>query len=54
MDKLPKAGSVPERRFLQELVWEEQDHHQSLADLKFYLTDPAGWFNEKEHLAMDG
>jgi hypothetical protein len=54
MEKLPKAGSVIERRFLQELVLEEQDHHQALSDLRFYLTDTAGWFQEKEHLMMDG
>ncbi|MFA6034967.1 MAG: ferritin family protein [Myxococcota bacterium] len=54
MEWMGKVTDVQERRFLAAMVSEEQEHHSALADLKFYLTDPAGWFNEKEHSTLDG
>jgi len=36
------------------MIAEEKDHYAVLTDLKFYLTNPEGWFQENEHHGMDG
>lgn len=36
------------------MVDEENLHHFVLSDLKFYLSDPTGWFTEQEHHGLDG
>lgn len=54
MDRLPKAVDPMERRFVDAMVQEERTHFDTLADLKFYLTDPEQWFAEKEHSGYDG
>ncbi len=43
-----------EKQFLEKMVSEEKDHHLALTDMKFYLQDPAAWFNEKEKAHWDG
>jgi len=54
MGWLAGTENSEERSFLTAMVREEQGHHAALADLKFYLTDTAAWFREKEHLMVDG
>ena len=49
-----KAASAPEKEFLDKMVDEERSHHTALTDMKFYLSDPAGWFLENEKGGLDG
>lgn len=53
-DQLAKAGDELEKKFLQKMVLEEKSHHAALTDMKFYLTDPEGWYTDKEHHSLDG
>jgi len=53
-ENLPKAEGDLEREFVEQMIAEEIKHHELLLDMKFYLTDPDGWFREKEHLHVDG
>ena len=53
-DRLETATDPAERRFLQAMVTEERGHHATLRDLKFYLTDPEGYFAELERAGLDG
>ncbi len=53
-DNLKKATEPKEKAFLEALISEERDHHATLTDMKFYLTDPESWFQEKEHSGLDG
>ena len=43
-----------ERNFYQALAAEEREHHLVLLDYHEYLSDPAGWFVQKEHPSLDG
>ena len=43
-----------ERDFYQALATEEREHHLVLLDYYEYLSDPAGWFVQKEHPSLDG
>jgi len=43
-----------ERDFYQALAAEEREHHLVLLDYYEYLSDPAGWFVQKEHPSLDG
>ncbi len=52
--QLTKAINPPEQEFIRKMVTEERGHHAALTDMKFYLSDPAGWFREKEHGGLDG
>jgi len=54
MEWMSKTEDSSERCFLKAMVGEEQGHHRALVDLKFYLTDPTGWFNEHERSMWDG
>jgi len=54
MEWMSKTEDSSNRCFLKAMVKEEQGHHTALADLKFYLTDSAGWFREREHSGFDG
>jgi rubrerythrin len=54
MERLPKASDPMEHRFVEAMVQEERTHFDTLADMKFYLTDPEQWFAEKEHAGFDG
>ncbi|MBW2631917.1 MAG: ferritin family protein [Deltaproteobacteria bacterium] len=52
--QLTKATNPLEQEFIRKMVAEERGHHAALTDMKFYLSDPAGWFREKEHSGLDG
>lgn len=43
-----------ERDFYETLAAEEREHGLILLDYYEYLTDPAGWFVNKEHPSLDG
>jgi len=43
-----------ERELYEALAAEERGHYLVLRDYSEYLTDPAGWFIEKEHPSLDG
>ena len=43
-----------EKRFYEALAGEEREHHLALFDSYEYLSDPAGWFAQKEHWSLDG
>lgn len=52
-----KAGEISDpaqRDFLHRLSAEEREHRRLLQDLKFYYTDPQGWFMEKSRARLDG
>ena len=53
-EQLTKATDPLEQEFIEEMVAEERSHHAALTDMKLYLSDPAGWFREKEHGGLDG
>ena len=53
-EQLAKAVDPLEQEFIKEMVAEERSHHAALTDMKLYLSDPAGWFREKEHGGLDG
>ncbi len=53
-DQLNKAESEQEKDFLEKMVKEENSHHHAFADMKFYLSDPAGYFREMEKGQLDG
>jgi rubrerythrin len=52
--RLAKALDPLERHFLEAMVAEERSHFDALSDMRFYLSDPAAWFSEKEHSGFDG
>ncbi len=49
-----KATDPLEREFIRAMIAEERTHHAALTDMKFYLSDPAGWFREQERGGLDG
>lgn len=49
-----KAEDPIEKAFIAKMIEEEKGHHAVLADMKFYLTDPASWFREQERTGLDG
>lgn len=50
-----KAATDPlERKFIEQMVVEEKGHHAVLVDTKFFLSNPAAWYVEKEHAGFDG
>ncbi|MFO8058954.1 MAG: ferritin family protein [bacterium] len=53
-DRLGEAQSEQEKEFLEKMVKEEKSHHDAFADMKFYLSDPAGYFREMERGQLDG
>jgi rubrerythrin len=53
-EHLEGAEDPMEREFLEYMVKEENSHYKLLDDMKFYLTDPASWFAEKERSGFDG
>lgn len=52
--RLAEAVEEMEREFLAQMLAEEKGHHRALADMQFYLKDPAGYFREREKLHVDG
>lgn len=51
---LEGAADPKEREFIEAMIAEERSHYAALSDMKYYLTDPEGWFSEKEHWSLDG
>jgi len=50
-----KETTLPvEKRFYETLAGEERGHHLALVGSYEYLSDPAGWFTQKEHWSLDG
>jgi rubrerythrin len=43
-----------ESAFLDQMILEEKGHWKALKDIHYYLTDPEGWFMEKERAGLDG
>ncbi len=48
------ASHDAEIDFYEALAAQERTHHLVLLDYYEYLTDPAGWFVNKEHHSLDG
>ncbi|NLH51146.1 MAG: ferritin family protein [Myxococcales bacterium] len=53
-EHLAHAQNELEREFIRAMVAEEELHHELLADMKLYLTDPNAWFREREKGGLDG
>ena len=53
-DELSHATDPTERIFLEKMIAEEQSHFDVLTDMRFYLSDAAAWFAEKERTGFDG
>lgn len=51
---LAQATDPLEQAFLKQMVQEEKSHYQALQDTHYYLTDPEGWFMEKERAGLEG
>ncbi len=51
---LAKATDPMEREFAQKMILEEKDHHHALTDMHQYLSNPESWFEEMEHIGLDG
>jgi rubrerythrin len=49
-----EAALSVEKRFYETLAGEERGHHLALVGSYEYLSDPAGWFTQKEHWSLDG
>lgn len=47
-DYLGEATDPQEKLFTERMLYEEKNHHAILTDMKSYLTNPEGWFAEKE------
>jgi rubrerythrin len=43
-----------EAAFLDQMIQEEKGHWKALNDTRYFLTDPEGWFMEKERAGLDG
>jgi len=43
-----------EKRFYDALAGEERGHHLALLDSYEYLSDPVGWFTQREHWSLEG
>lgn len=49
-----QAKDPQEVAFWDRMIQEERGHFRALQDIRYYLTDPAGWFIEKEKAGLDG
>lgn len=49
-----RATDPLETAFLDQMIREEKGHLKALNDTRYYLTDPEGWFLEKERAGLDG
>jgi len=50
-----KETALPvEKHFYETLAGEERGHHLALIGSYEYLSDPTGWFTQKEHWSLDG
>ena len=43
-----------EKSLLEQIIAEEREHHAVLSDMKYYYTDPESWYQENEHIGLDG
>jgi rubrerythrin len=53
-EQLKVAKEPLQRKFLERMVSDEREHFMLLADLKYYYTDPQGWYMEKSKARLDG
>jgi rubrerythrin len=53
-DHRTKTVDPIEAAFLDQMILEERKHQKALEDTRYYLTDPEGWFMEREHAGLDG
>ncbi len=53
-NQLAKAIDPLEKAFLAQMILEEKGHSQALRDTHYYLSDPEGWFMEKERAGLEG
>jgi rubrerythrin len=53
-NQLAKAVDPLEKAFLVQMIAEEKGHSRTLQDTQYYLSDPEGWFIEKERAGLDG
>lgn len=53
-DHRAKATDPLEAAFLDQMILEEKEHWKALKDTRYYLTDPEGWFMEKERAGLEG
>ena len=53
-EKAQEMTEPSQKAFLNRLSSEEREHRTLLQDLKFYYTDPQGWFMEKSRARLDG
>ena len=51
---LTLATDPVEQAFLKQMIQEEKNHYRALQDTRYYLTDPEGWFIEKERAGLEG
>jgi rubrerythrin len=43
-----------EQAFLNQMIREEKSHYRALQDTHYYLTDPEGWYIQKEKAGLEG
>lgn len=53
-DHQSRAPDGPEKKFAELMAAEEREHLRILSDMRFYYTDPEGWFMEKERAGLNG
>ena len=51
---LPSATDPIEREFTTQMIAEEKSHFDLLVDMKYYFSDPASWFADREGTHVDG
>lgn len=52
--EIPRAECAAEKEFLTKMVGEERGHHQMLADMKLFYTDPEAWADKMDGGHLDG
>ena len=53
-NQLAQGVDPLEKAFLVQMILEEKGHSRTLQDTQYYLSDPEGWFIEKERAGLDG
>lgn len=53
-EEMQHVTDPSQKEFLERLAAEERGHRRLLQDLRFYYTDPQGWFMEKSRARLDG
>ena len=49
-----QAAFDAEKQLYEALAVQESEHHRILLDYYEFLKDPAAWYVQKEHTAVDG